>query len=218
MFVLTHHSRDRVEMKGGATFHFVTDGIESALEQAKKAADGKDVMLWGGGHVAQQYLAVGLLDELELHVVPVLLGGGSRLLENLGDADVRLEQVRAVEGPGVTHLKYRILPGCSIMIDVANISVIRHFGTHRTCQDLPCGVAADSRGISWAKPRPAAGACISGAGKPGSVQNMTARHRPSAGSHLTLTPMPSRHRVSPSLIFGPVRLRGLPAGDGPRPG
>ena len=72
---------------------------------------GKDVMLWGGGHVAQQYLAAGLLDELELHVVPVLLGGGSRLLDNLGDADVRLEQVRAVEAPGVTHLKYRILPG-----------------------------------------------------------------------------------------------------------
>jgi dihydrofolate reductase len=68
-------------------------------------------MLWGGGHVAQQYLAAGLLGELELHVVPVLLGGGSRLLGNLGDADVRLEQVRAVEAPGVTHLKYRILPG-----------------------------------------------------------------------------------------------------------
>ena len=81
------------------------------LEQAKKAAGAKDVMLWGGGHVVQQYLAAGLLDELELHVVPVLLGGGSRLLDNLGDADVRLEQVRAIEAPGVTHLKYRILPG-----------------------------------------------------------------------------------------------------------
>jgi dihydrofolate reductase len=65
-------------------------------------------MLWGGGNVAQQYLAAGLLDELELHVVPVLLGGGSRLLDNLGDAGLRLEQVRAVEAPGVTHLKYRI--------------------------------------------------------------------------------------------------------------
>jgi len=64
----------------------------------------------GGGHVAQQYLAAGLLDELELHVVPVLLGGGSRLLDNLGDTE-RLEQVRAVEAPGVTHLKHRITPG-----------------------------------------------------------------------------------------------------------
>jgi len=107
VFILTHHPRDPVAMEGGTTFHFVTDGIESALEQAKKAAGAKDVMLWGGGHVVQQYLAAGLLDELELHVVPVLLGGGSRLLDNLGDADVRLEQVRAVEAPGVTHLKYR---------------------------------------------------------------------------------------------------------------
>jgi dihydrofolate reductase len=111
VFVLTHYPRDPVEMEGGTTFHFVTDGIESALGQAKEAADGKDVMLWGGGHVVQQYLAAGLLDVLELHVVPVLLGGGSRLLDNLGDANVRLEQVRAVEAPGVTHLKYRILPG-----------------------------------------------------------------------------------------------------------
>ncbi|MEV0933111.1 dihydrofolate reductase family protein [Streptomyces phaeochromogenes] len=113
VFVVTHHPRKPVEMDGGTTFHFVTDGIESALDQAKKAADGKDIMLWGGGQVAQQYLAAGLLDELELHVVPVLLGGGSRLLDSLGDADVRLEQVRAVEAPGVTHLKYRILPGTS---------------------------------------------------------------------------------------------------------
>jgi dihydrofolate reductase len=108
VFVITHHARDPVKMAGGTVFHFVTDGIESALEQGKKAAGGKDVMLWGGGHVARQYLAAGLLDELELHVVPVLLGGGSRLLDNLGDASARLEQVRAVQAPGVTHLKYRI--------------------------------------------------------------------------------------------------------------
>ncbi|MFI6662955.1 dihydrofolate reductase family protein [Streptomyces sp. NPDC050523] len=113
VFVLTHHSRDPVEREGGTTYHFVTDGIESALEQAKKAAGGKDIMLWGGGDVAGQYLAAGLLDELELHVVPILLGGGSHLLDDLGDTDVRLEQVRAVGTPGVTHLKYRILPSAS---------------------------------------------------------------------------------------------------------
>jgi dihydrofolate reductase len=94
-------------MKGGTTFHFVTDGIESALERASRAAGGKDVMVWGGAQVANQYLAAGLLDELELHVVPVLLGDGARLFDGLGDAKVRLEQVRAVEAPGVTHLKYR---------------------------------------------------------------------------------------------------------------
>ncbi len=109
VFILTHHSRDPVEMEGGTTFHFVTDGIESALEQAREAAGGKDVMLWGGGNIAQQYLAAGLLDELELHVVPVLLGDGARLFDDLGDAQVQLEQVRAVEAPGVTHLKYRVV-------------------------------------------------------------------------------------------------------------
>jgi len=107
VFVLTHHPRDAVEMKGNTTFHFVTDGIELALERAKQAAGGKDVMLWGGAQVVQQYLAAGLLDELELHVVPVVLGGGARLLENLGAAPVEIEQVRAVEAPGVTHIKYR---------------------------------------------------------------------------------------------------------------
>ena len=109
VFIVTHHPRDPVEMEGGTTFHFVTDGIESALEQAKEAAGGKDVMLWGGGSIAQQYLAAGLLDELELHVVPVLLGDGARLFDNLGNGKVQLEQVRAVEAPGVTHLKYRVV-------------------------------------------------------------------------------------------------------------
>jgi dihydrofolate reductase len=108
VFVVTHHPRQPVEMEGGTTYHFVTDGIERALEQAKEAADGKDVMLWGGAQVIDQYLAAGLLDELELHVVPVLLGGGARLFADLGDADVQLEQVRAVEAPGVTHVKYRV--------------------------------------------------------------------------------------------------------------
>ena len=109
VFILTHHPRDPVEMKGGTTFHFVTDGIESALEQARVAADGKDVMLWGGAQVINQYLAAGLLNELELHMVPVLLGDGARLFDSLGAAEVRLEQVRAVEAPGVTHLKYTVV-------------------------------------------------------------------------------------------------------------
>ena len=110
VFVLTHHSRDPVEMEGGR--RSTSSPTESSLRSNRRRRPGaKDVMLWGGGHVVQQYLAAGLLDELELHVVPVLLGGGSRLLDNLGDADIRLEQVRAVEAPGVTHLKYRILPG-----------------------------------------------------------------------------------------------------------
>jgi len=110
IFILTHHLRDPVKMKGGTTYHFVTEGIESALERAKDAAGGKDVMLWGGAQVVNQYLAAGLLNELELHVVPVLLGDGARLFDNLGAAHVQLEQVRAVEAPGVAHLKYRVEP------------------------------------------------------------------------------------------------------------
>jgi dihydrofolate reductase len=108
VFVLTHHAREPLEMKGGTTFHFVTDGIESALAQGKEAAAGKDVALGGGAGVAQQYLAAGLIDELDISIVPLFLGGGARLFENLGDARPELEQVRAIEAPGVTHLKYRV--------------------------------------------------------------------------------------------------------------
>lgn len=111
VFVLTHHRRDPVEMAGGTTYHFVTDGPEAALAQARAAAGGKDIMLWGGGGVIAQYLGAGLLDVLELHVVPVLLGGGSRPFPDLAGAGVRLEQVRVVEASGVTHLKYHVVAG-----------------------------------------------------------------------------------------------------------
>ncbi len=107
VFVLTHHEREPLEMRGGTTFTFVTDGIESALEQAKDAAGGKDVSLGGGAEAIQQYLAAGLLDELQINLVPVLLGGGTRLFDNLAGADVELEPIRVIEAPGVTHLKYR---------------------------------------------------------------------------------------------------------------
>jgi dihydrofolate reductase len=109
VFVLTRHAREPLEMDGGTTFTFVTDGIESALEQARKAAGGQDVDIAGGADVARQYLAAGLVDEMELHVVPILLGGGERLFDNLSGADVKLEPMRTVEGPGVTHLKYRVV-------------------------------------------------------------------------------------------------------------
>jgi dihydrofolate reductase len=108
VFVLTHHEREPLEMQGGTTFNFVTDGIESALEQAKQAAGGSDVLVAGGASVARQYLAAGLVDEIELSIAPVLLGGGARLFEDLGDAQIALEQVRVVEAPGVTHIKYRV--------------------------------------------------------------------------------------------------------------
>ena len=108
VFVLTHHAREPLTLND-TTFHFVTEGIESALEQAKEAAGGKDVSLGGGASAGQQYLAAGLLDELEISVVPLLLGAGVRLFDNLGGATVELEQIRAIEAPGVTHLKYRLV-------------------------------------------------------------------------------------------------------------
>ncbi len=107
VFVLTNHARDPLAKEGGTTFHFVTDGISSAFELAKEAAGGMDVALAGGADVAQQYLTAGLIDELRLSVVPVLLGAGSRLFDNGAGAGVELEQVQAVEAPGVTHLVYR---------------------------------------------------------------------------------------------------------------
>ena len=106
VFVLTHHPREPLEMKGGTTFHFVTDGIEAALEQARAAAGDKGVSLGGGALVAQQYLAAGLLDEVVVAIVPILLSGGARLFDNLGDAAPKLEQVEAVAAPGVTHIRY----------------------------------------------------------------------------------------------------------------
>src|ERR687898_1513992 len=107
VFVLTHHEREPLTLSD-TTFTFVTDGIEAALDRAREAAGDKDVFVGGGASVINQYLAAGLVDELELHVVPLVLGGGSRLFDGLG-RDLRLEQVRAIEAPGVTHLKYRLV-------------------------------------------------------------------------------------------------------------
>ena len=108
VFVLTHHAREPLEMKG-TTFTFVTEGIESALEQARAAAGERDVTVGGGASAIQQYLRARLLDELLLHVVPLLLGGGVRLLENLGDEPPALELTRVIESPVVTHLRYRVV-------------------------------------------------------------------------------------------------------------
>ena len=106
VFVLTHHEREPLEMDGGTTFTFVTDGIESALGQARATAGDQDVSVIGGASAIQQYLAAELLDELHLHIVPVLLGGGERLLENVGNP--LLEPIDVVASPAVTHIKYRV--------------------------------------------------------------------------------------------------------------
>ena len=107
VFVLTHHEREPLTLSD-TTFHFVTDGIESALAQAREAAGEGDVFLGGGADSINQYLAAGLVDEIELHVAPILLGGGKRLFAGVGP-DLKLEELRAVEAPGVAHLKYRVV-------------------------------------------------------------------------------------------------------------
>ena len=106
VFVLTHHPRPPLELEGGTTFTFVTDGIESAFAQARRAAAGKDISLAGGAQAAQQYLVAGLVDEMEISLAPVLLGAGERLFDGIGDDMHGLKLVQTVAAPNVTHLKF----------------------------------------------------------------------------------------------------------------
>jgi dihydrofolate reductase len=107
VYVVTHHEREPIEKQGGTSFHFVTDGIEAALSQAREAAGDGSVDIGGGASVIQQFLRAGLVDEMQLHVVPVLLGGGERLLDGIGTG-LELSQTRVIEAPGVTHLRYDV--------------------------------------------------------------------------------------------------------------
>ncbi|MBM7791217.1 dihydrofolate reductase family protein [Tenggerimyces flavus] len=109
VFVLTHHEREPQPMEGGTTFYFVTDGIESALKQAREAAGDRDVSVQGGAQTINQYLAAGHLDELRLHIAPMLLGGGSRLFD--GVPLQHLEQVESRTAKNVIHVTYRVLKG-----------------------------------------------------------------------------------------------------------
>ncbi|MET7672302.1 dihydrofolate reductase family protein [Micromonospora luteifusca] len=106
VFVLSHHPREPLVMRGGTEFRFVTDGIHSALRQAQEAAGDRQVSIAGGASTVRQYLAAGLIDTLQLHLVPIVLGGGERLFDGIAP---RLEQVAVVAGPTVTHLTYRVL-------------------------------------------------------------------------------------------------------------
>jgi dihydrofolate reductase len=106
VFVLGHREREPLEMQGGTTFHFVTDGIEAAMERAKEAAGDRTVSIAGGASTVQQYLRAGLIDELRLHIAPVILGSGERLLDGVGD--LKLEQVAVTSSELVTHITYRV--------------------------------------------------------------------------------------------------------------
>lgn len=109
IFVLSHEPRKPITKQGGTTYYFVTTGIESTWKQAQEAADGKDIMMLGGANAAQQYLKAGLLDEIHLHLVPVLLSEGIRLFENIGTEHIELEQISVIEEPDVTHFRFRVV-------------------------------------------------------------------------------------------------------------
>jgi dihydrofolate reductase len=108
VFILTHHARDQVVTGADTSFNFVTDGIESALQQARAVSGGRDVLIAGGGEAARQYLRAGLLDELQIHLVPVFLGDGVRLFDGIPQDTVGLEAERVVASPNVTHLRFRV--------------------------------------------------------------------------------------------------------------
>jgi dihydrofolate reductase len=108
VFVLTHEARDAEAKEGGTTFTFVTDGIESALQQARAAAGEKDVSIAGGANTIQQFLKAGLIDEMQIHIAPLLLGGGIRLFGDLGTGQIELKATGVIESPEVTHLRFRV--------------------------------------------------------------------------------------------------------------
>jgi dihydrofolate reductase len=108
VFVVTHEAREALPMQGGTTYTFVTDGIEVALERARAAAGDKNVGIWGGANIMRQYLKAGLLDEMQIHLIPVLLGNGVRLFEDLDPEGIELRRTSSIETPGATHLRFDV--------------------------------------------------------------------------------------------------------------
>jgi dihydrofolate reductase len=108
VFIVTHEAREPLPMQGGTTYTFVTKGIEAALELAREAAGDKDVGIWGGANIIQEYLKAGLLDEMQIHVIPVLFGDGTRLFEDLGGRRIELKRTSTVDTPGATHLRFSV--------------------------------------------------------------------------------------------------------------
>jgi len=111
VFIVTHEKRAPLPMKGGTTYNFVTGGIEAALELARAAAGNKNVGVWGGANIMRQYLKGGLLDEMNIHLVPILLGGGIRLFEGLGPSGIELRRTSSIETPGATHFRFEVVKG-----------------------------------------------------------------------------------------------------------
>jgi dihydrofolate reductase len=109
VFVVTHEEREPLPMQGGTTYTFMTDGIKAALELARAAASDKNVGIWGGANIIRQYLKAGLLDEMQIHLIPILLGNGIRLFEDLDSEGIELRRASSIETPGATHLRFSVV-------------------------------------------------------------------------------------------------------------
>jgi dihydrofolate reductase len=109
VFIVTHEAREPLPMQGGTTYTFVTGGIEAALELARAAAGDKNVGIWGGANLVRQYLTAGLLDEMQIHLVPVLFGSGVRLFEGLDPEGIELRRTSSIETPGATHFRFEVV-------------------------------------------------------------------------------------------------------------
>jgi dihydrofolate reductase len=109
VFVVTHEEREPLPMQGGTTYTFVTDGIEAALELARAAAGDKNVSVWGGANIMRQYLKAWLLDEMQIHLIPLLLGGGIRLFEDFDPEGIELRRASSIETPAATHLRFDVV-------------------------------------------------------------------------------------------------------------
>jgi dihydrofolate reductase len=109
VFVVTHAERAPLPMQGGTTYTFVTDGIAAALELARAAAGAKNVGIWGGAHIIRQYLQAGLLDELQIHLIPILLGDGIRLFAGLDPEGISLRKISSIETPAATHFRFEVV-------------------------------------------------------------------------------------------------------------
>jgi dihydrofolate reductase len=108
VFIVTHEPREPMPMQGGTTYTFISDGIGAAVEQARAVAGDRDVGVWGGANVIAGSLAEGLVDEMQIHLVPVLFGGGTRLFDDLGDGRIELRRTSTIDTPGATHLRYDV--------------------------------------------------------------------------------------------------------------
>jgi dihydrofolate reductase len=109
VFIVTHEEREPLPMQGGTTYTFVTDGIEAALELARAAAGDKNVGIWGGANILRQFLMAGLLDEMQIHLIPILLGNGIRLFEDLDPEGIELTRSSSIETPGATHFRFEVV-------------------------------------------------------------------------------------------------------------